>query len=48
MAAAAGLVVPNEATCKGCHEGAPHDVPAFNFEEFSKKGLHEKKSDSGG
>jgi nitrate/TMAO reductase-like tetraheme cytochrome c subunit len=40
---AAGLIIPDEATCKGCHEGAPHDQVAFNYGEFVKKGVHEHK-----
>ena len=40
---AAGLVIPDEATCKSCHEGAPHDQAAFNYDEFVKKGVHEHK-----
>ena len=41
---AAGLVIPTEATCKGCHEGAPHDQKAFDFEASKAKGVHEKKA----
>ena len=40
---AAGLIVPSEATCKGCHEGAPHEVKPFDFAERQAKGVHEKK-----
>jgi nitrate/TMAO reductase-like tetraheme cytochrome c subunit len=40
---AAGLIIPNEATCKGCHEGAPHEQPAFNYAEAVEKGVHEHK-----
>jgi hypothetical protein len=39
-AVAAGLLVPNEETCRACHEGAPHDQPEFNYEEAKKTGLH--------
>jgi len=41
---AAGLVIPDESTCKRCHEGkAPHDLPAFDFATAKTKGLHEVK-----
>jgi len=43
-AVAAGLVLPTEATCKKCHEGAPHDQKPFDFETAKASGLHEKKS----
>jgi len=43
---AAGLVVPDEATCKGCHEGAPHEQSVFNYEEAKEKGVHAHKGDS--
>jgi len=39
----AGLILPDEATCKGCHEGAPHDQAAFDYAEAVKKGVHEHK-----
>jgi hypothetical protein len=39
---AAGLVLPDEATCKGCHEKAPHEIPAFDYEAAKATGLHEK------
>lgn len=42
-ALAAGLVVPDEATCKSCHEKAPHDVPAFDFGTMKDKGVHAHK-----
>jgi len=45
-AVAAGLVLPTEATCKGCHEGAPHEVPAFNYDEAVKTGVHAHKAGS--
>jgi hypothetical protein len=41
---AAGLVVPDEATCKGCHEGAPHEQAAFDYAAATAKGQHEKKA----
>ena len=41
---AAGLVLPDEATCKRCHEGAPHDVAAFDFEARQEKGVHAHKT----
>ena len=40
---AAGLVVPGEATCKGCHEGAPHDVPAFDYATALEGAAHAVK-----
>jgi hypothetical protein len=43
-AKAAGLVKPDEAFCKTCHEGAPHDQPEFNYAEAVKTGLHEHKA----
>lgn len=42
-AIAAGLTIPDEATCKGCHEGAPHDVPAFDYGTMKEKGVHAHK-----
>jgi len=38
---AAGMIVPTEATCKGCHENAPHDVSAFDFASAKATGVHE-------
>jgi hypothetical protein len=44
-AIAAGLVLPDESTCKRCHEGdAPHDLPPFDFAKAKEKGLHEVKA----
>jgi hypothetical protein len=40
-ARAAGLLIPDEAFCRKCHEGAPHDQPAFDYAEAVKTGLHE-------
>ncbi len=40
---AAGLALPDESTCKGCHEGAPHDQKTFDFESMKEKGIHEHK-----
>jgi hypothetical protein len=40
-ALAAGLVLPDEATCKRCHEKAPHDLPAFDYAKAKATGLHE-------
>jgi RecJ-like exonuclease len=37
---AAGLVLPDEALCKSCHEGAPHDVSPF---DFASAGAHKVK-----
>lgn len=39
---AAGLVLPDESTCKRCHEKAPHDVKPFDFAAMKAKGVHEK------
>jgi nitrate/TMAO reductase-like tetraheme cytochrome c subunit len=41
---AAGLIVPDEATCKSCHEGAPHDQKPFDFTSMKEKGAHEVKA----
>ena len=41
---AAGLLVPDEATCRSCHEGAPHDQKPFDFEALKAKGAHEVKA----
>jgi len=38
---AAGLIVPDEATCRGCHEGAPHDQAAFDYQAAKTTGIHE-------
>jgi nitrate/TMAO reductase-like tetraheme cytochrome c subunit len=43
-AVAAGLVIPDEATCRSCHEGAPHDQEAFDFATAREKGVHKKKA----
>lgn len=40
---AAGLILPDENTCKGCHEGAPHEQPAFDYEAAKEKGVHKHK-----
>lgn len=40
---AAGLIVPDEATCKSCHEGAPHEQKAFDYATAKTQGMHEKK-----
>ncbi len=42
-AIAAGLILPDEKTCLGCHTGAPHEQPKFNYEEARAKGLHVMK-----
>jgi hypothetical protein len=42
-AKAAGLLTPTEETCKGCHTGAPHEQPAFVYEEARKMGVHSIK-----
>lgn len=41
---AAGLIVPDEATCKSCHEDAPHDQKPFDFASMKEKGQHEVKA----
>jgi len=41
---AAGLEKPDEAFCRSCHEGAPHDQAAFDYAEAVKTGLHEFKA----
>ncbi len=43
-ALAAGLIVPDEARCRTCHEKAPHDVPAFDFAAAQAKGVHAHKA----
>ena len=42
---AAGLIVPDESTCLGCHTGAPHDQKPFDYAAASKTGLHERKAE---
>jgi hypothetical protein len=42
---AAGLIVPDEATCRGCHEKAPHEVPAFDYASMKDTGVHEHKDE---
>jgi len=44
-AVAAGLILPDEGTCKGCHENAPHEVPAFDYATAKEKGVHEQKAE---
>jgi RecJ-like exonuclease len=43
-AIAAGLIIPNEETCKKCHNKKSPFFKEFNFEEAKKKGVHELKS----
>ena len=43
-AIAAGLAIPNEATCVACHTGAPHDQKPFDFATMQEGGIHEKKN----
>jgi nitrate/TMAO reductase-like tetraheme cytochrome c subunit len=43
-ALAAGLVLPDEKTCKGCHENAPHEVPPFDYKTALPKGVHAHKA----
>ena len=40
---AAGLLVPDDATCKACHEGAPHDQKAVDY-AAEIGGVHEHKA----
>jgi nitrate/TMAO reductase-like tetraheme cytochrome c subunit len=40
----AGLELPGEATCKGCHEKAPHELPPFDFAAARAAGIHEFKN----
>jgi hypothetical protein len=40
---AAGLTLPDENTCKSCHENAPHDQKAFDYENMKEKGIHAHK-----
>jgi hypothetical protein len=42
---AAGLIVPDEAVCKNCHEGAPHDQKPFDYATAREKGVHEHKAE---
>ena len=42
-ASAAGLQIPNEATCVACHTGAPHDQKPFDFATAQAGGVHDKK-----
>jgi nitrate/TMAO reductase-like tetraheme cytochrome c subunit len=44
-AVAAGLVIPNEQTCLGCHTGAPHEQPEFDYATAVKKGVHAHKTE---
>jgi nitrate/TMAO reductase-like tetraheme cytochrome c subunit len=37
---AAGLILPDEQTCLGCHAKAPHDLPPFDFATMKPKGVH--------
>lgn len=40
---AAGLILPDEGTCKGCHENAPHDQKPFDYASMKDKGIHAHK-----
>lgn len=40
-AIAAGLIIPTEETCKTCHNEKSPNYKGFNFDEYSKKGVHE-------
>jgi hypothetical protein len=40
---AAGLITPDEAKCRSCHEGAPHDQKAFDYATMKDGGKHAVK-----
>lgn len=40
---AAGLIDPDEASCRSCHEGAPHDQKKVDYAAALKAGVHEVK-----
>jgi len=43
-AVAKGMVrKPNEETCKKCHNKNSPTFKGFNFEEYSKKGVHKRR-----
>lgn len=44
-AIAAGLIIPNEETCKKCHNKKSPYFKEFNFEEAKKIGVHEIKTE---
>lgn len=46
-ALAAGLIMPDAATCEGCHTGAPHDQKPFDYESAKAAGTHETKKKDG-
>lgn len=41
---AAGLLLPDQAACEGCHTGAPHEQKAFDYEAAKATGIHEFKN----
>jgi len=41
---AAGLLLPEQSSCEGCHTGAPHDQAAFDYETAKSVGIHEFKN----
>jgi hypothetical protein len=41
---AAGLLMPDQKTCEGCHTGAPHEQKAFDYESAKAGGIHEFKN----
>lgn len=43
---AAGLIVPDEATCKSCHEKAPHELKPFDYKTAAPKAMHAIKPKS--
>jgi len=40
---AAGLIIPDEALCKSCHVGAPHDQKPFDYAAATAAGVHQHK-----
>lgn len=41
LAQAGGLLTPNEATCRGCHNEKSPDFTGFDYDEALKAGVHE-------
>jgi DnaJ-class molecular chaperone len=41
---AAGLIIPDEALCKTCHVGAPHDQKPFDYKTALAAGVHKHKT----
>ena len=44
---AAGLVIPNAATCTGCHNSDSPSFKGFDFAEYSAKIAHPNPKKSG-